>query len=95
MALDANGRKLLVTSGSARAPIYQVTENALPFSYTVFSLFFLAACSFAINLEACTKCYGYNAKLAKSTFVFLPFFDRYEVIGVAQEHLLIVDQSQQ
>ncbi|KZV36455.1 WD repeat-containing protein 91 [Dorcoceras hygrometricum] len=27
MALDANGRKLLVTSGSARAPIYQVRGN--------------------------------------------------------------------
>lgn len=27
MALDANGRKLLVTSGSARAPIYQLRGN--------------------------------------------------------------------
>ena len=26
MALDANGRQLLVTSGSVRAPIYQVNS---------------------------------------------------------------------
>lgn len=35
MALDANGRRLLVTSGSVRAPIYQVNLHFCSLSYVV------------------------------------------------------------
>lgn len=55
MALDANGRKLLVTSGSVRAPIYQVKLSTPPHPHpqrTLYALRIVSLCDVNFSLLA-------------------------------------------